>query len=680
MRFAVGANAFAALAFVVALSACGGSVNSVPVAGRAAPTSTPVAAAPVTGTLLIPTGSALASGSRRPKFVVSQTAGVTIAVRAHGSSAILSTLSFDVSTTSAACTPVTVGRSCTLPLSLAPSAAGTSYDLTFLTYDTAPVGGTIPASASMLASGALGSFVVTAGTTNAFAIALSGTPASVTLPATALATTGTPSTVSEIPAVKDSAGNTIIGAYTTAITVAIGDTGAHTRIGLSTGAPGASVVLNSSTDAALVQLTYDGVAPANYTATLTPSGVTTAPPVTVAAIRASAALSAGAAAAGATVTGVAPLAVLTGRSQSVTYTLTEAGFAGTFLANVQTVSGTCPAAPLASGAGTPATFTLTLASAASCTITFSAGSSALPALTVTQSAAPTGTISEFGGGALFPFGITAGPDGNLWYTDPALDVIGRVTTAGTITQFPVAAGSAVQQITAGPDGKMWFTEQVAGNIGRMATDGTGYVEFGSGAFGAPQGITSGPDGNLWFTEFGGAGRIGKMTPSGVATFFGGSALHPREITAGPDGNLWYTEFTGGKIARITLAGVITEFAIPSGIGALPNGITSGPDGNLWFVEQGNGKIGKITPAGVVTEFPGAGGGAYAIVTGSDGNLWFADANNGAIGRITTAGVLTEFPLPITLPATSTPFGIAAGSDGNLWFTDTGAGNVGKIAP
>jgi hypothetical protein len=30
----------------------------------------------------------------------------------------------------------------------------------------------------------------------------------------------------------------------------------------------------------------------------------------------------------------------------------------------------------------------------------------------------------------------------------------------------------------------------------------------------PQGITTGPDGNLWFTE-NGAGKIGRMTPSGV---------------------------------------------------------------------------------------------------------------------------------------------------------------------
>jgi streptogramin lyase len=36
---------------------------------------------------------------------------------------------------------------------------------------------------------------------------------------------------------------------------------------------------------------------------------------------------------------------------------------------------------------------------------------------------------------------------------------------------------------------------------------------------------------------------------------------PRYITAGPDGNLWFTEFTANNIARMTTAGVITEFPV-----------------------------------------------------------------------------------------------------------------------
>src|ERR1039457_6703155 len=72
------------------------------------------------------------------------------------------------------------------------------------------------------------------------------------------------------------------------------------------------------------------------------------------------------------------------------------------------------------------------------------------------------------------------------------------------------------------------------------------------------------------------------------------------ITAGPDGNLWFVEHTGNMIGRITTAGVITQFAIPTANSA-PYGITLGPDGNLWFTES-VGKIGRITTAGTITEF------------------------------------------------------------------------------
>src|SRR5215471_15162298 len=166
---------------------------------------------------------------------------------------------------------------------------------------------------------------------------------------------------------------------------------------------------------------------------------------------------------------------------------------------------------------------------------------------------------------------------------------------------------------------------------------------------------------------------------------------PFGITAGPDGNLWFTEagftlggVTGGghKIGRITTAGSITEFSIPTA-GSFPVGITAGPDGNLWFIEALTGNIGRITTTGVVTEFPTPftgfeGSFPFGTITpGSDGALWFVlsngNVNNNNIGRITTDGAFTEFPVPT---ANSEPSVITAGPDGALWFTETGGDKVG----
>jgi streptogramin lyase len=204
----------------------------------------------------------------------------------------------------------------------------------------------------------------------------------------------------------------------------------------------------------------------------------------------------------------------------------------------------------------------------------------------------------------------------------------------------------------------------------------------SGAAGFLSGIAAGSDGNLWFTKSSfPTDQIGRITPAGVITEFPipSAGSTPRGITAGPDGNLWFTESEIGKIGRITTSGVITEFSVPT-YGALPWAIAVGRDGNLWFTEptqvfplQPN--IGRITPAGVVTEFPlptpGSFPSYFGITAGPDGNLWFTEWNN--IGRITTAGLVTEFPIP----AEVVPFGIAAGPDGNLWFAE-GNNNIGRI--
>jgi len=47
-------------------------------------------------------------------------------------------------------------------------------------------------------------------------------------------------------------------------------------------------------------------------------------------------------------------------------------------------------------------------------------------------------------GSSFPFGITVGPDGNLWFTELLVNRIGRITPTGTITKFPLPVGASPQ--------------------------------------------------------------------------------------------------------------------------------------------------------------------------------------------------------------------------------------------
>jgi virginiamycin B lyase len=62
--------------------------------------------------------------------------------------------------------------------------------------------------------------------------------------------------------------------------------------------------------------------------------------------------------------------------------------------------------------------------------------------------------------------ITAGPDGSLWFTDSGKGAIGRITTAGVISDFLTPSDSTPNGIAPGPQGTLWYTDS-RGKIGRV---------------------------------------------------------------------------------------------------------------------------------------------------------------------------------------------------------------------
>jgi streptogramin lyase len=211
--------------------------------------------------------------------------------------------------------------------------------------------------------------------------------------------------------------------------------------------------------------------------------------------------------------------------------------------------------------------------------------------------------------------IIAGPDGNLWFTAQGGSgmspyfAIWKVTTAGEFTEVgrTFFQQRAITKITAGPNRAVWFTEYNANAIGKITTGGdiTEYPlpRLGSAFQSAgPFGITAGADGNLWFTESV-ANKIGRMTASGTVTEFlipTANAV-PSDIALGPNCTPWFIESGTKKIGTITLNGKIAEYALGGNVSG-PASITPGPGGNLWFTvgqvgvsEPQTGGIGKIAP-------------------------------------------------------------------------------------
>jgi len=293
-----------------------------------------------------------------------------------------------------------------------------------------------------------------------------------------------------------------------------------------------------------------------------------------------------------------------------------------------------------------------------------------------------------------PVAITAGPDGNLWFTEHAGGV-GRITPAGVVTEF--AAPGPLLAIAAGPDGAIWFSETLpdAGSgLGSITVDG---ALRGGFPIGPPSGsvlsLASGPDGALWFTLLDAGMNVGRMTTAGAVTrspsTYGPS--QPEQIAVGPDGALWYTE--GGSflepehpsagttfrgLVRITPAGAPTPFPLRAK-GVRPFDLTAGPGGALWFTAAGpTPQIGRLTTAGAYTLFDARVPRDHtigSIIAGPDRNLWYA-INRGLIGRMTRKGLVTIFHTPSNAPA---PGDLAAGPDGNIWMTDETGGIV-KVVP
>lgn len=256
-----------------------------------------------------------------------------------------------------------------------------------------------------------------------------------------------------------------------------------------------------------------------------------------------------------------------------------------------------------------------------------------------------------------PEGIAVGPDGNLWFGVFRVDApssIARITPSGTITEFPQRVFDEATGITAGPDGALWFTESEANRIGRITTSGqASFYPLSSNLY-KPSGITSGPDGNLWFTVAitGGGAAIGRITPSGTFTEFdipnsqttlpnGASAL---EIAKGADSKLWFTD--GNAIGSITTDGQITTYPLPDPTNQARS-ITTGPDGDAWFTactpyNGNNGNcihigVGRVASGGQITIYPIPISTVVPaeITTGPDKNLWFTEPFNNVMGYITT---------------------------------------------
>lgn len=314
-----------------------------------------------------------------------------------------------------------------------------------------------------------------------------------------------------------------------------------------------------------------------------------------------------------------------------------------------------------------------------------------------------------------PLDITAGAEGDLWYTGgvaPGGCFAGAALFAlpGYITPIGVGCegtsefvGNGTNGITLGPEGNLWFT--AGGGIGFIKPSATESEDF----FLPPVkeaknkkeplpntslgGITTGPEHeNLWFTEVENntnkIDRINPTKPSEIKEFTlpaqnelgtGVGGLSPDDIAVGHEGNLWFAEPGSNAIGVINTKGeLVRQFVLKEA--DVPQSIAAGPEGNMWFTDASTPyMIGRINPAGEVSEFPAPSAPA-SIVAGPDGNMWFTQGGSGeeaGVGCIIPTG---QIELQHEQTAGGDPVGITVDEDGSIWFTETQADRLSRLYP
>ncbi len=335
------------------------------------------------------------------------------------------------------------------------------------------------------------------------------------------------------------------------------------------------------------------------------------------------------------------------------------------------------------------------------------------------------TFTDVDGQVDQPTDIAVAPDGIVWFTSQANDLIGRLDpTTEDIAVFgaDAPAGNIDQpnSIAVGASGPVWFTNGTGDQIGRLNRSTGAINVFGSPDVVAPRSIVSDGADGAWFTSTS-TDRIGHIDPDGsIDTYPTGGLSRPGRITRGFDGRLWFSgiylwpQFTRYAIGQMNpISHAVTlhiredHYNVISDLAAWPDGsvevlrgttftsverfnpatggwrtdqssipssarLTSGPGHSVWATVSSQNQVRRIGLRGTTQVFTDLGGGIVGpegIATAPDGTVWFASAGNDRIARIdaTTPEVMVAL--------TGQPSSVVAGGDINYELTVTNTGTT-----
>jgi sugar lactone lactonase YvrE len=275
------------------------------------------------------------------------------------------------------------------------------------------------------------------------------------------------------------------------------------------------------------------------------------------------------------------------------------------------------------------------------------------------------------------------------------------------------------------DGRIYLA---AGNPEMSGDSGDGGPATAA-LLGYPTGLATDTQGNVFISD-GKAGRIRKITPSGVITTFVSFLSYPRALALDSANNLyvvdysrfWVVKYTPDGRSTVVAGNGISGFsgdggpATSASLGST-DGIAVDSSGNLFLSDITNHRVRKVTPAGTITTIAGTGANGFTgdggpatlaqlgqpmgLAVDPTGNLYLADYWDHAIRKVSTNGTITTLAGgpsggtsifggtfggfggdggPASAALLRGPNAVAYDSTGRLYISDAGNYRVREITP
>lgn len=250
-----------------------------------------------------------------------------------------------------------------------------------------------------------------------------------------------------------------------------------------------------------------------------------------------------------------------------------------------------------------------------------------------------------------PRDVAPATDGRVWYTAPALGLVGLLDPlTGQSQPMALGAGSSPRGVVVAEDGAAWITDAGLNALVRVDPTGPTLKRYPLPGQLGDAGLVAAAfdrDGLLWFT--GQNGFYGRLDPRNgdLKTWPAPRGAGPYGITVTPNGEVWYASRDGRHIARIDRVSGEAEVIDSPGGGEGPQRIWSDTKGTLWVSERGSGQLSRYDPlakAWTHWALPSADAEAHALYVDEQDRLWLSDFHSNAILRFNPFSQrFTRFP-------------------------------------